>query len=125
MKKIIAMMMALMLCGTFAYAEDVVSDQHSENVEVVSPTPVPTEKPDWRVTISSSLDGVSSVMEGEEVTLTANMHGIRDVDSYTLVWQENRGDGWIDVGSGQTYRFRIDRTNVHYKWRVVAHITSE
>ena len=128
MKKILICIMALLLCLAFNVAfatEEVVSDIHSESVDVIEVTPAPTQKPDWRITISSSLEGLDTVIENTEVTLTANLFNFRDEDSYTIIWQENRGDDWIDVGNGATYKFKINKTNVHYKWRVVAVIKLE
>ena len=110
----------LVVCG---FAEEIVSDVHTENVEVVTPEPEPTPRPDWAVSIKSNLDGESQVLVGTEVVLTAVLRNFRDEDVYTIEWQENRGDGWVTVGDNSTtYRFNIDTTNVHYSWRVVVRI---
>lgn len=125
MKKLIALFMALLLCFSFscAYAgeDDVISSEHTENVEVITPTP----RGDWSVSISSSLDGLTQVMTDTEVTLTASLYGFREgVDTWTIQWQVNKGDGWEDLSgeTSETYKFNINETNVRYKWRVVVHV---
>ena len=123
MKKLIALLLTLMLCfPAFAYADgedDVVSDTHTEHVEVYTPV----ERGNYSVSISSSLDGQSKVKTGTKVTLTAHLSGFRDgVDTWEITWQENDGSGWSDVGSGSTYDFNIDEDNVNHKWRVVVHV---
>lgn len=118
-------MISLFLCTMMVYgfAEEIVSDTHTENVEVVTPTPAPTPRPDWKVSIRSNLSGETQAMVGTEVVLTAVLENFRDEDVYTIEWQENRGDGWVTVGGdSNTYRFNIDTENVHYSWRVVIHI---
>lgn len=123
MKRLIAILMVLITCFSCgcAFAEDIESGVHTENVEVVTPTP----KPEWAVTIKSSLEGLTQVLEGTEVTLTAVLHNFRDEDIYTITWQEQRDGQWYDVGSGLTYKFNINTTNVHYAWRVKIHIETE
>lgn len=55
---------------------------------------------------------------GDEIILKAD---VRDVDvSYRLVWEanDNDGHGWFTVGSGEEYRFILDRENAAREYRV-------
>ena len=56
---------------------------------------------------------------GDEVTLRAKVQNF--TMSYRLVWEANNGDerGWYEVGSGDEYRFRLERENVEREYRVV------
>ena len=55
---------------------------------------------------------------GDEIILKAD---VRDVNmSYRLVWEanDNDGHGWFTVGSGDEYRFILDRENAAREYRV-------
>ena len=122
MKKLIVLFLSLILCFSFlpSYAEDIESDQYMVDVDVI---PEPTPRPDWGVSISSSVDDKSQVFEGTEVTLRANLYNFRNEDSYYIEWLENDGSGWYSVGGNSTtYSFIITRENARYKWRVIVHI---
>lgn len=115
----ICLCIACMCC----IAEEITSETHTEDVEVVTPTPEPTPRPDWAVSIDSSLFGETQVTVGTKAVLTAVLENFRDEDVYTIEWQEDRGDGWVTVGGDSlTYEFIIDETNIRYRWRVIVHI---
>ena len=53
---------------------------------------------------------------GDEIILRAD---IRDMNvTYRLVWEANDGRGWFTVGSGEEYRFVLDRKNAAREYRV-------
>ena len=53
---------------------------------------------------------------GDEIILRAD---IRDMNvTYRLVWEANDGRGWFTVGSGEEYRFVLDRENAAREYRV-------
>ena len=55
---------------------------------------------------------------GDEIILRAD---VRDVNvTYRLVWEanDNDGRGWFTVGSGEEYRFVLDRENAAREYRV-------
>lgn len=115
MKKLCIILCVFLLCiSVIATAEEIVSDVHTEDVEIIEPV----ER--W-VTIDSSLDGVSSVLSGTEVTLTAVLHDFLESDEYDVQWQRSTDrSNWDNIGSNSlTYSFNISAENVNDYWRVI------
>ncbi len=72
------------------------------------------------VRVISSLDGVSEVYSGTEVTLTAIPEGFDGIE-YTVQWSYVTPDGETHIISGAnelTYTFRITSENAHYVYHV-------
>ncbi len=53
----------------------------------------------------------------DEIILRADVRNVNV--AYRLVWEANDGRGWFTVGSGEEYRFVLDRKNAAREYRVV------
>ena len=74
------------------------------------------------IRVVSSLDDVAVVTVGTEVELKAELSGFSAEDHYTVQWQYTPDGGKTvkdaEGADGLTYRYRVDKTNYTYGWRV-------
>ena len=80
------------------------------------------ELPVRTIRVVSSLDDVAVVTVGTEVELKAELSGFSGEDCYTVQWQYTPDGGKTvkdaEGADGLTYRYRVDKTNYTYGWRV-------
>ena len=78
-----------------------------------------------KVTLKSTLEGMTEVLEGTEVTLTAKYKGFQGDEITEIRWQyrpEDDPDGEfrdIEGADGFTYTYQVNEENIHHEWRII------
>ena len=78
-----------------------------------------------KVTLKSTLDGMTEIEEGTEVTLTAKYKGFQGDEITEIHWQyrpEDDPEGEfrdIDGTDGFTYTYQVNNENIHHEWRII------
>lgn len=78
-----------------------------------------------KVTLKSTLDGMTEIEEGTEVTLTAKYKGFQGDEITEIHWQYRPEDDpagefrEIDGADGFTYSYQVNNENIHHEWRII------
>ena len=78
-----------------------------------------------KVTLKSTLDGMTEIEEGTEVTLTAKYKGFQGDEICEIHWQYRPEDDPagefrdIDGADGFTYSYQVNNENIHHEWRII------
>lgn len=78
-----------------------------------------------KVTLTSTLEGLTEIEEGTEVTMTAEFSGFPEDEIVDIAWQYRPADDPegefrdIEGARGFTYTYQINAENVHHEWRIV------
>lgn len=67
--------------------------------------------------IHISLVNEGDIYYGDLVTLWASVSNV--TDGYTIVWEMETADGWVQVGSGQSYSFTVTEANAAAAYRAL------
>ncbi len=71
------------------------------------------------VTITSDQRDVME--EGEIVTLTSELKGFEKYDELLLIWEVDRGDGWVELEKSinqQSWSFPATAESLTWNWRL-------
>ena len=83
-----------------------------------------------KVRLVSTLDGMTQIEEGAEVTITAEFSGFMEDEIADITWQyrtENDAEDAfrnIDGVNGLVYTYSVTDENVHNEWRIVLTLNS-
>ena len=83
-----------------------------------------------KVRLSSTLDGLTEVDEGAEITITAEFSGFMEDEIADITWQYRPEDGeegvFFDIEGADDfiYTYAISAENVHNEWRIVLTLKS-
>lgn len=67
--------------------------------------------------IHISLVNQGDIYFGDLVTLWASVDNV--AEGYTIVWEMETADGWVRVGSGQSYSFTVTQANASAAYRAL------
>ncbi len=67
--------------------------------------------------IHISLVNKGDIYYGDLVTMWASVNNVED--GYTIVWEMETADGWVKVGSGQSYSFVVTPANAAAAYRAL------
>lgn len=67
--------------------------------------------------IRISIINEGDIYYGDLVTLWASVNNV--ADGYRIVWEMETADGWVQVGSGQTYSFTVTSANAFAAYRAL------
>ena len=83
-----------------------------------------------KVRLTSTLDGLTEIAEGTEITITAEFSGFMEDEIAEITWQyraENDEEGAftdIEDAHGFTYSYFVSAENVHNEWRIILTLKS-
>ena len=77
-----------------------------------------------KVTLTSTLDGLTEIAEGTEITITAEFSGFTEDEIETITWQYRTPGGrksfrTIKNANDITYTYAVSAENIHNEWRII------
>ena len=80
------------------------------------------------VRLVSTLDGLTEIEEGTEVTITAEFSGFMEDEIADITWQyrsvEEEDFRTVDDAAGLVYTYAVTEENIHNEWRIVLTLRS-
>ena len=80
------------------------------------------------VRLVSTLDGLTEIEEGTEVTITAEFSGFMEDEIADITWQYRSGEEedfrTVDDAAGLVYTYAVTEENIHNEWRIVLTLRS-
>lgn len=61
--------------------------------------------------------GNGDIYFGDQVTLEAFVNNVPA--GYTITWEYETEDGWVQIATGDTYTFTVTQANANYVYRAV------
>ena len=89
---------------------------------------MPYELPIRRVTLKSTLEGMTEIEDGTEVTIIAKYNGFQGDEITGVRWQyrpEDDPEGEfrdIEGADGFSYTYQVNAENIHHEWRIVLNL---
>ena len=81
-----------------------------------------------KVRLTSTLDGMTEIEEGAEVTITAEFSGFLEDEIVDILWQYRAEDDDafcdIDEANGFVFTYSVSDENIHNEWRIVLTLKS-
>ena len=83
-----------------------------------------------KVKLTSTLDGLTEIKKGTEITITADISGFVEDEIVKITWQYRPADAEDDTfydiegAEGFTYTYTVDAQNIHNEWRIVLTLKS-
>lgn len=78
-----------------------------------------------KVRLTSTLEGLTEIEDGTEITMTAEFSGFAEDEIVDITWQyrgEDDEEGVfhnIEEAYGFDYSYRVSAENIHYEWRII------
>ena len=78
-----------------------------------------------KVRLTSTLEGLTEVEDGTEITMTAEFSGFAEDEIVDITWQYRSEDDEegvfhnIEDAYGFDYSYRVSAENIHYEWRII------
>ena len=70
--------------------------------------------------VSVETSGTDSILNGEEIVLTAHLENFDDCSEVIVIWQVDQGEGWTEAGRGEQYTYTADDESIGWKYRALA-----
>ena len=78
-----------------------------------------------KVRLTSTLEGLTEIEDGTEITMTAEFSGFAEDEIVDITWQYRSEDDEegvfhnIEDAYGFDYSYRVSAENIHYEWRII------
>lgn len=78
-----------------------------------------------KVRLTSTLEGLTEIEDGTEITMTAEFSGFAEDEIVDITWQYRSEDDEegvfhnIEEAYGFDYSYRVSAENIHYEWRII------
>ena len=80
-----------------------------------------SEEKTRRVIIHSSAG--TCIINGAPIVLTVELEGFEDNAERTVIWEINKGDGWKEAGTGETFEYLASLESLSWDFRVKVQYT--
>ncbi len=80
-----------------------------------------SEEKTRRVIIHSSAG--TCIINGAPIVLTVELEGFEDNAERTVIWEINKGDGWKEAGTGETFEYLASLASLSWDFRVKVQYT--
>ena len=91
------------------------ADMHADEATEAS------EEKTRRVIIHSSAG--TCIINGAPIVLTIELEGFEDNAERTVIWEINKGDGWKEAGTGETFEYLASLESLSWDFRVKVQYT--
>ena len=91
------------------------ADMHADEANEAS------EEKTRRVIIHSSAG--TCIINGAPIVLTVELEGFEDNAERTVIWEINKGDGWKEAGTGETFEYLASLESLSWDFRVKVQYT--